>query len=74
MLARAESLARRLQEESPDNMARVKLAYSLLFQRLPSNREREAAIAYLDQEGDSNRHWKQYAQVLLGTHEFMQVE
>ena len=74
MLARAESLAQRLQKEAPDNMTRIELAYSLLFQRLPNSREREAAIAYLDQEGDSNRHWRQYAQVLLGTHEFMQVE
>ena len=74
MLARAESLARRLLEGAPDNRTRVELAYSLLFQRPPSSREKEAAIAYLDQERDSNKHWRQYAQVLLGTHEFMQVE
>ena len=33
------------------------------------------AVAFaLKLEGDSNKHWRQYAQVLLGTHEFMQVE
>jgi len=74
ILARAESLTRRLQEGAPDDPARIDLAYSLLFQRPPSTAEKETGLTYLAQEGDRNKHWKHYAQVLLGTHEFMQME
>ena len=70
----AESLARRLQEGAPDDPARIALAYSLLFQRPPNTAEKETGLTYLAQEGDRNKHWKHYAQVLLGTHEFMQME
>jgi len=74
ILARAGSLSRRLQEGDPDDPARIDLAYSLLFQRPPSTAEKEAGLTYLAQEGDRTNHWKHYAQVLLGTHEFMQME
>ena len=74
MLARAESLSRRLQEYSPDDTLRIDRAYALLFQRAPSSREREAGLAFLSRDGDRKTYWKNYAQVLLGTHEFMQLE
>ena len=74
MLARADALAKRVQAEATGNPARINRAYSLLLQREPSVEEREAGRAFLDQEGDKNAKWRQYAQVLLGTHEFMQAE
>ncbi|MFP6881317.1 MAG: DUF1553 domain-containing protein, partial [Roseibacillus sp.] len=74
MLARADALAKRVQAEATGNPARIDRAYSLLLQREPSVEEREAGGAFLDQEGDKNAKWRQYAQVLLGTHEFMQAE
>ena len=74
ILARAESLMRRLQEGAADDAARIDLAYSLLFQRPANSAEKEAGLSYLTREGDKNEHLKHYAQVLLGTHEFMQVE
>ena len=74
MLARAESLSRRLQEDAAEDALRIDRAYSLLFQRAPTSREREAGLSFLSQDGDKNVYWKQYAQVLLGTHEFMQLE
>ena len=53
---------------------RLDLAYSILFQRRPESTEREAGLNYLSQAEDKEKAWAQYAQVLLGTHEFMQVE
>ncbi len=74
MLARAEGLAKRLQSEAAGDPARIERAYSLLFQRQPGSKEKETGLEFLAQEGDRNARWKHYAQVLLGTHEFMQVE
>lgn len=74
MIARAESLSKRLQESASHDDLRIDRAYSLLFQRAPTSRELQAGLAFLSQDGDRGFYWKQYAQVLLGTHEFMQVE
>ena len=74
ILARAGNLMRRLQEGATDDATRIDLAYSLLFQRPANSAEKEAGLAYLAREGDKNEHLEHYAQVLLGTHEFMQVE
>ena len=56
--------------------SRIDRAYALLFQRSPSEEERQAGLEFLHQDGSENsaQRWPQYAQVLLGTHEFMQVE
>jgi len=43
--------------------------YGLLFQRAPSNKERDAAVSFL-QKAD----WAQYAQVLLSSNEFLYVD
>lgn len=74
MLARAEGLAKRLQAEAPEDEARIVFAYALLFQRPPLAGELSAGFAFVGQEGDQNKHWRQYAQVLLATHEFMQAD
>ena len=74
MIARAKNLAERLRQSAPDDASRVDLAYSILFQRVPQSLEKEAGLKYLAQHEDSKKSWLRYAQVLLGTHEFMQVE
>ena len=74
MIARAKNLAERLRQSAPDDASRVDLAYSILFQRIPQSLEKEAGLKYLAQHEDSKKSWLRYAQVLLGTHEFMQVE
>ena len=74
MIARAKNLAERLRQSAPDDASRVDLAYSILFQRVPQSLEKEAGLKYLAQNEDSKKSWLRYAQVLLGTHEFMQVE
>ena len=74
MIARSKSLAQRLEQSAPDDATRLDLAYSILFQRRPESTEREAGLSYLSQAEDKKKAWAQYAQVLLGTHEFMQVE
>ena len=67
---RAAALAARLPHESPD--AAVDAAYRLLFQRRPSERERQLARAFL-QTGAAER-LREYAQVLLSSNEFAYVD
>ena len=74
MIARSESLAQRLRQSAPDDATRLDLAYSILFQRRPEPTEKQAGLSYLSEAGDNEKAWARYAQVLLGTHEFMQVE
>ena len=74
MIARSESLAQRLRQSAPDDATRLDLAYSILFQRRPEPSEKQAGLNYLSEAGDNEKAWARYAQVLLGTHEFMQVE
>lgn len=74
MLARSEAFGKRLQAAAEDDPGRVTAAYALLFQREPTIEEKEVGLAFVSADGDKNVLWKQYAQVLLGTHEFMQLE
>ena len=74
MIARSESLAQRLRQAAPDTATRLELAYSILFQRQPEPTEKQAGLLYLSEAEDNEKAWARYAQVLLGTHEFMQVE
>ena len=74
MITRSESLAQRLREAASDDVTRLELAYSILFQRRPEPTEKQAGLRYLSEAEDTEKAWARYAQVLLGTHEFMQVE
>ena len=74
MIARAKNLAERLRQSAPDDASRVDLAYTILIKKNPQSLEKEAGLKYLAQNEDSKKSWLRYAQVLLGTHEFMQVE
>jgi len=71
--ARAESLARRVRREVPDDTAgQIQRAYRLLFGR-PANEEQvELGQVFLAEGGEGA--WAQYAQVLIGSNEFLYVD
>ena len=48
-------------------------AYQLLFNRPPSNDERDTGLAFLTQ-ANTEAGWNQYAQALLGSEEFRYIE
>jgi hypothetical protein len=66
MAKRAESLARRLEAEAPDESARIARAYRLLFDREPSADEARLGASFL--QGAT---LAEYAQVLLSSNEFL---
>jgi hypothetical protein len=70
VVRRAAALAQRLPGEAED--AAITAAYSLLFQRQPSERERRLGRAFL-QTARAER-WREYAQVLLSSNEFAYVD
>jgi Protein of unknown function (DUF1553)/Protein of unknown function (DUF1549)/Planctomycete cytochrome C len=68
----ATALAKRLEADAPAGGAeRVKRAYSLLFNRVPTEREIALALKYVDEKPDA---WSRYAHVLLGSNEFLFVD
>jgi hypothetical protein len=67
------ALAQRLEKEAPAGVeARVQRAYHLLYGRPAKERQVELAIEFLSPP--SAELWKQYAQVLLGSNEFLFVD
>jgi hypothetical protein len=73
----ANALVRRLKREcGQDDVARIARAYGLLFQRLPQPRERAWGEAFLADRvaGDRAAAWRQYAQMLLISNEFLFVD
>ncbi|HZY90754.1 MAG TPA: PSD1 and planctomycete cytochrome C domain-containing protein, partial [Gemmataceae bacterium] len=68
------ALVRRLKTEAPGgDEARVRRAYRLLFGRPATGEEVRLALAFLT-EGGGDALWEQYAQVLLGSNEFLFVD
>jgi hypothetical protein len=67
IMKRSDTLAKRLEKEADSDGKRIDLAYSLLFQRDPSDRERELGLAFLDGGEPLNR----YAHVLLTSNEVL---
>ncbi len=65
----SEKLAARLQDQ-PDDAARIREAYRLLFDREPAAPELQLGLRYLR---ESREAWPQYAQVLLSSNEFIFV-
>ncbi|MDX1983894.1 MAG: PSD1 and planctomycete cytochrome C domain-containing protein [Bryobacteraceae bacterium] len=65
---RAGALAAKLEREATGDAARIKRAYRILFYRDPSKEELESGLAYLK---SGNQAWPRYAQVLLGSNEFL---
>ncbi len=75
MIERARRFAQRLEKEAGDDRMRIERAYRLLYGRAPSSREKTVAEAFLARAGGAALSmWSQYAQALLSTHEFMQVQ
>jgi len=52
MLKRAEAFARRIEKSASESASQIDLAYRLAFGRLPSDRERILARAFLDSQRD----------------------
>jgi hypothetical protein len=69
MQQQAEMLAQRLDDYTSDQQ-KIKQAYSLLFNRPPTQQEIEKGTAFLSAQGNS---WPNYLQVLLSANEFLYV-
>jgi hypothetical protein len=68
----ASELVKRLERDAgPSQEARIRRAYALLFGRAPSTTELQLALNFLE---EGNAAWPQYAQVLLGSNEFLFVD
>jgi hypothetical protein len=68
--ARARALAERIAR--PDLDDGITTAYRLLFNRAPTERERQLGREFL--EASTADAWKQYARVLLTSNEFAYVD
>jgi hypothetical protein len=70
----ATALAKRLRHDSPESdEERIRRAYSLLYNRVPSDKEMKLATRFLA-TGQPEARWIEYAQVLLGSNEFLFVD
>src|SRR5262249_47422772 len=70
----SSALARRLRAEGGGEEARVRRAYALLFGRPPTGTELKLAAEFLaagKTDPEREARWQQYAQVLLGSNEFL---
>jgi hypothetical protein len=82
MIEQAKAFAKRLKEEAgADTEARVRYAFNLAFSRPVGDVELKLAEQYLEgasheTEKDDNalNRWERYAQVLLGSNEFMYLD
>jgi hypothetical protein len=81
MANNAKALAARLQAaDLPDDSARIRHAFELLYARPASSREIELGLAYLTGSDLANvsveqlTRWERYSQVLLASNEFLYVD
>jgi hypothetical protein len=77
MVGQAKAFAARLAKEAPDEPARVRLAYRLLFAREPDGDELKLAEEFLrrpDSQSAGLTRREQYAQALLVSNEAMYVD
>jgi len=72
MQQQAAALVKRLQSEAATTEDRVRRAYALLYGRPATAAQVQLAKAFLTPESDAA--WQQYAQVLLGSNEFLFVD
>jgi hypothetical protein len=76
IIEQSKQLARRIQQSSGDDAARIRHAYALLFAREPEAAELDIAMEFLQQpatEAGPNA-WEQLAQALLATNEMLYVD
>jgi len=69
----ATALAKRLEQEATTTEARVQRAYRLLYGRDATVTQVKLALEFLGNKPDAAA-WQQYAQVLLGSNEFLFVD
>jgi len=70
----ATTLAKRLEADVPaGGTARVRRAYDLLFNRVPTEREVKLALAFVGEKPTADA-WNRYAHVLLGSNEFLFID
>jgi len=79
MAEQAAALVERLKTDVPDGdtATRVTRAYRWLYQREPTAGQVQRAIDYLTETSDqppSDARWREYAQALLGSNEFLFVD
>ncbi|MCZ6795935.1 MAG: PSD1 and planctomycete cytochrome C domain-containing protein [Planctomycetota bacterium] len=74
MIERARALAERLAREEPGDAQRIDRAYRLLYSRAATGAEKAAGLAFLASAGRGRPSWQHYAQVLLSSHEFMEIQ
>jgi mono/diheme cytochrome c family protein len=78
MVEQAKAFSARLHKEAPDsNEARIRRGFMLAFGRPPVDGEVKLGLAYLNSEADPQSKltlWESYAQVLLGSNEFMYLD
>jgi hypothetical protein len=78
MVEQAKAFSARLHKEEPDSdEARIRRAFLLAYGRPPGEREVEIGLAYLSSEADPQSKltlWQSYAQVLLGSNEFLYLD
>jgi hypothetical protein len=79
MLVQAEALAERLKKEVPNGVEdRIQRAYLLLYGRAATEKEVRLGVAFLTSGAENGKvppgFWEQYAQVLLGSNEFLFVD
>jgi hypothetical protein len=81
MVQRAKAFNARLHRLSADDQARIRLAYQILYARLPEETEMQIGLDFVNAENETRAShsqavlspWEQYAQVLLSSNEFMYV-
>jgi hypothetical protein len=77
MANQAKAFAERIAKGAPTEEGKVEFAYRIAFDRLPSKREKELALAFLKAPAKADEkltRWQQYAQVLLASNEMMYVD
>lgn len=78
MIIQAKAFAARLHREAPENdEARMRLAFKLAYGRPPEDVELQLGAAYLSASPNVENKlsfWESYAQVLLGSNEFMYLD
>jgi hypothetical protein len=70
MQQQADALVRRLKTDATADEARIRLAYGLLFGRSASEAHVRIGLDFLGSDAD-DAIWRRYAQVLLGSNEFL---
>jgi hypothetical protein len=73
MIKRAEALAKELSKFG-DHEDRIQAAYERLFSRPVELPELKAGLTFLGSPEESPAKWSQYSQVLLSSHEFLQIQ